>query len=156
MGKRGPKPRPNHLKMVEGTNRADRGAESPPEPTGLPAKPQFADELASAKWDEVFPVLERMGILTEADGQALARLCEWSAVYERACSALASYGADLTFMTESGYEAQRAEFGIMAKAWDKLGGLYTRFGLDPSSRSGVSRVDRGEEASPLKKYVRGR
>lgn len=156
MGKRGPAPKPRHLKMVEGTKRDDREADNPPEPTGLPDRPDFADELAGEKWDELFPVLDRMGILTEADGEALARLCEWHAVYERACSTLASYGSDLTFTTENGYEAQRAEFGIMAKAWDKLGGLYTRFGLDPSSRSGVSVVDRDGKDRPLQKYVGGK
>lgn len=151
---KGGRPRkPSHLKMVDGTHRKDREADNPPDPVGLPGKPEFADELASKKWDALFPVLDRMGILSEADGEALARLCEWHAVYERACSALASYGADLTFTTENGYEAQRAEFGIMAKAWDKLGGLYTRFGLDPSSRSGVSKVDRGRSRNPLEKYV---
>lgn len=153
MGTRGPAPKPLHMKLVDGTARSDRGAPDQPQPDGLPVKPEFADEIASDKWDELFPILDRMGVLTEADGDALALLCTWHAVYDRAAQALASYGADITFTTEGGYEAQRAEVGIMAKAADKLKALYREFGMTPSARTGVS-VREPKKKSPLQKYVR--
>lgn len=99
----------------------------------------------------MFPILDGMQVLTEADGPALARLCEWQAIYEKA-ERIVSSSTELTFVTESGYNAQIAEVGVMKNAFKELIALYKEFGMTPSARSQVSKVEKPKRTK-LSKYV---
>lgn len=139
------------MKVLQGTARADRMNPDEPMPEGLPDKPEFADPACGVIWDELFPMLERMQVLTEADGQALALLCEWQATYDKA-ERFVSSAESLTFETSNGYAAQIPEFSIMKAASDKVLELYRAFGMTPASRTKVSKVDKSKR-SKLSKYV---
>lgn len=141
MGKRGPAPKPRHLKVLAGTERKDRGAENPVEmEAGMPERPKFADPIAEEWWDRLAPRLLRMGVLTEGDGEALAKLCDYEARYQRAQHAIAESDR-LTFTTASGYDGQIPEISIADKAFDRALKLYSRFGMTPADRSQVERVE---------------
>ena len=71
MGK-GRKPTPSHLKVVRGTDRADRRNNAEPQPSKCrPDAPDTMTDVGREAWDYVVGILDRMGILTEADAMAV-------------------------------------------------------------------------------------
>ena len=69
---RGRKPKPSGLKLITGTDRADRG--NPDEPQPQPACPEPPDHLkaeARSEWTRVSHQLNALGILSEMDRAAL-------------------------------------------------------------------------------------
>ena len=110
----GRKPKPTHLKLVQGNpgkrplNRAE-----PVPATGCP-KPKFLKGRAAKIWDEYAPELERIGVLTAVDGHMFATWCVLAEDVER----------DPKGMTASRIAQMRA--------------LASSFGLDASSRSRLS------------------
>ena len=74
MRKRGPKPTPTALLKLRGTFRKHRSKNEPrPEDGLLPDCPDWLDEQAKHAWAQVVPQLASMGVLSEIDGNALAR-----------------------------------------------------------------------------------
>lgn len=77
MGKRGPKPKPQALKDLEGS----RHAAAPPaqgyDLAAAPvARPAILGEEAGRVWDRVAPPLAEAGLLTTADLETLASYCQ--------------------------------------------------------------------------------
>ncbi len=68
--------KPTRLKAIEGNlGKRELPTDEPqPRPTA-PQKPDDLDELASASWDGLAPVLSKLGLLTEADGVSFEALC---------------------------------------------------------------------------------
>jgi P27 family predicted phage terminase small subunit len=101
--------KPTHVKLVTGTHRPDRGPKNEPKPRReRPSPPAHLSDRAKAAWGAVSVILDRMGVLTEADGLALEGLCSayCDLVTARACLA----DGDLT------YETTNAAGGIMIRA----------------------------------------
>ncbi len=77
MGKRGPKPKPQALKELEGSRHA---AAQPGQGFDLAAasvnRPAILGEEAGAIWDRVAPPLAEAGLLTTADVETLASYCQ--------------------------------------------------------------------------------
>ena len=69
--------KPTKLKVLEG-NRGKRPLpESEPTPKPkAPKCPADLDKDAKGVWDRLAPMLERLGLLTEADGDMFAHLCQ--------------------------------------------------------------------------------
>jgi phage terminase small subunit len=73
MAVRGRKPKPTHLKVLSGNPGRRPLPESEPKPQPVaPPCPDWLPEEARAKWDELAPELERLGLLTAVDGPAFA------------------------------------------------------------------------------------
>lgn len=71
---------------------------------------------AAAIWDEYAPMVEEMGLLTPVDVPAFAMLCSLIA------------------------QAQRDPEGIPAARISRMESLFSRFGMDPSSRARLGSV----------------
>ncbi|WP_094023825.1 P27 family phage terminase small subunit [Maliponia aquimaris] len=86
---RGRKPKPTDLKLVTGTNRADRAnpAEHRP-PPALPEPPAHLKHEARAEWTRVSRQLLALNILSEIDRAALAACCQAWARWVQAEQAL--------------------------------------------------------------------
>jgi phage terminase small subunit len=122
MAKRGPKPKPTAIKILEGT-RADRINELEPVyplPDGVPAPPGWLHEYGVEHWRELAPLLHGQGILTQADLPAFANLCDLYSRWRR-------YEDDLS---------ARKEYNR----------LLTEFGLTPSSRSRIRTPEKPKDA----------
>lgn len=136
----GGRPRkPRHLKALAGTLRSDREPEHPVElEPGVPPMPDYLDDYARECWEFYAGRLSAINVLTEHDWAQLVRLCQaWSRI--RQCEAIIAEKG-FTFTTAKGYEQQVPEVGILHTAEDKFHKLAGRFGLDPSSRDGISKV----------------
>ena len=73
MGARGPAPKPTALKVLDGNPRHRPINRSEPRPRPVAPKcPSWLDAEAKREWRRIAPALERIGLLTEIDGTALA------------------------------------------------------------------------------------
>jgi phage terminase small subunit len=127
--------KPTALKVLHGTDRADRANPSEPRPALGAEPPPWLPETGVAReaWDRLAAVLTEMKVLTVADAEALAL----------ACVALADY-LDAPSDADNWRRADAA--------WKRyLYGLRD-FGLTPASRSKVSAAPAGE-SDPLEKWV---
>jgi P27 family predicted phage terminase small subunit len=88
MAIRGRKPTPTPLKILRGT-RADRIPKAEPHaPAGRPKPPAHLDKVARAEWRRMVPILEKLGVLTQAEGGALAVYCVAYSRWVTACEAI--------------------------------------------------------------------
>ena len=135
MGRRGPAPLPSNVTKMRGTNRPGRSRNEPkPRPIAPPC-PRWLDQMARAEWHRVAPELERLGLLTEVDGTALAAYCDAYARWRKARAILATKG--LTFTTKTGYTQQRPEVAILNTAMTTVRQFCQEFGLTPSARARI-------------------
>src|SRR5580700_3724674 len=102
---RGRKPTPTQLKVIRG-NPGKRRLNSAGEPKpvrGQPVAPALLSEKARVAWDQIAPMLDRMGVLTEADEMALQMLCEAYVDYIEAREELRAFGSKYyTTTTQTG------------------------------------------------------
>ena len=127
---RGRKPEPTNLKLARGIEPRGRKAEPKLAPVAPPT-PELLDTEAAAKWRELSPKLEKMGVLTAADSDALCLLCQsWSLAQQ------ARRDIDAEGMVIDGKR------NPSLLTWRENVALFTRlsalFGLNPSDRARVS------------------
>lgn len=152
MGARGPAPKPSALRVLEGNpgHRPINRSEPKPRPIA-PKCPSWLDAEAKREWRRIAPALERLGLLTEIDGAALAGYCQSYARWRQCQQVLAKDG--LTFKTESGYMAARPEVAIANRALIEIRAFCAQFGMTPSARARMQLYETGgdydEEDSPF-------
>lgn len=151
MGQRGPAPKPNELRALEG-NRSHRptslDATFRPE-VGTPDAPRWLTKEGRKTWRRLVPELLRYNLLSVLDRDMLAMLCQTVGrieLLERAITARMtkleldgreSIGA-LIGQTHNGYEMQAVAYQLLSKEQEKARGLLSEFGLSPAQRARVA------------------
>lgn len=136
MGLRGPAPQPTSLRVLYGNpGRRPINRFEPKPRMKRPKCPTHLDENAQREWRRLVPILSRMRVLTEADGIALANLCQQYAMLQQAQVKLQKTG--LLMKTKSGYIQQSPLVGIISAAVDQVNKLCREFGLTPASRTRI-------------------
>lgn len=97
-----------------------------------PPCPDHLDDAAKREWKRLVKILLRTRVLTEADGLALANLCQAWSTLVKAQTKLNESG--LLLKTPSGYIQQSPLLGIVNNCTDTVVKLSREFGLTPSSR----------------------
>ncbi len=108
---KGRKPKPTHLKLVEGRAGHRPINENEPVFTGDVVKPKYLKGRASKVWDQYAPQLIAVGLIKSADDSSFAVLCCLMAEFEKDPVAMPA-----------------GRIGQMRAMW-------TEFGMTPSSRS---------------------
>ncbi len=130
--------KPTQLKILQGTNRADRAKRNEPKPAPLmPAQPPGLDEFGLEAWRRLAPILCRLGLLTEADGEAFWALCQtWSQLRKALLELNGMNPRDDDYRKVAlTVEKARTDFRLMA----------IEFGLTPASRSRIDLPEIGDE-----------
>lgn len=133
------KPRkPTALLKLSGSWRAEARDRTEPKPDHvLPELPEWLDDEGKRAWMHLVPILSRMRVLTEADGYALAVLCNAWSRYRVASDQLARFGdvysikdagGRLKSIRRSPYAALQMEHALVVRR------LLAEFGLTPASR----------------------
>jgi len=137
---KGGRPRkPDALKKLHGTARKDRSVGSTATATGMPTRPTGLSPQAVRVWKSLAPKLHGLGLLAEIDQSTFAVYCQAYGDWLEATRLLNKLGvANWYSETESGYRQVIPEVAVRDKAYQVMQRLETRFGLDPSSRSGIS------------------
>ena len=140
MGRRGPQPQPNKLKLLRG-NPGKRKIPKEPEPTlGIPDRPDFLNDVAIAEWDRVVPELYGLGLLALVDGSSLAAYCQSYARYVEAEEFLNVNGSTYETVRKDGslHYAKFPQVEISRQSAQAMHRFAAAFGLNPSSRSGLA------------------
>jgi len=134
---RGRKPKPTQLRILAG-NPGHRALndEEPAPPDGLPECPPFLDDEARAEWSRICPVLERMGVLSIADRNALSSYCVVYSRWVAAERAVKQYGA-IVKSPVKGVPIKSPHLCVADKALEQMLKLQVEFGLTPSARSRI-------------------
>ena len=128
---RGRKPEPTNLKLARGIEPRRRKNEPKLAPVA-PAAPEILDAEAAAKWQELAPKLEKMGVLTAADADCLTLLCQAWSLAQQARRDLDTNGMNL--------DSGKRNPSLLT--WRENVALFARlsalFGLNPSDRTRVA------------------
>lgn len=154
---RGPKPKPSHLKLIEGNPGKRRlGREVQPRNVA-PDPPEQLDALAREEWDRMAPQLYHLGLLTEPDRAALGAYCQAYSTWANAQEELNRLAAiprtlfkGLLVGTPNGAMIQNPLIGIRNKAAADMVLYAAEFGMTPSARARLAISDAG--ADPTNKF----
>ena len=153
-GSRGRPRKPDALKRLEGTARADRKIENTAEPSGMPKRPSVLSAEAVAIWDDLAPKLSALGLLSEVDESTFAVYCQAYGDWKEMTELLNDLGVAAWYSeSESGYRQIIPEVTARDKAFQAMQKMAGRFGLDPSSRSGISVGTEARIASSAEEFL---
>ena len=144
MGKRGPKPQPAAIKRMLGNPGKRAIKPDLPAPAGTPPMPArlMVEPAAVDKWNELVPILLKLGTLTTADGEALATLCEVYAATQSCLLELRAAGP--VMRTDLGGVKPNPAGPLYRSLVALQASLMGEFGLTPSSRTRLG----GKEEKP--------
>lgn len=135
----GRRPKPTALKQLQGNpGKRKLNLNEPKPPEGRPEMPQGLTREAKQEWKRIVPMLEQMGILTVADGKALAAYCASYAAWMQAERHIAKFGIVLATVDEEtgqSYVKANPAVRIRGDALRLMKSFLTDFGLTPASRS---------------------
>lgn len=140
MGKRGPKSRPNHLKIAEGV-REDRINRDEPTPSEVDVDeilepPYELHEYAQEVWDRLAPDLVDKSVMTAWDADAFASYCTAAATARLMNENLASI-EDYTARGSAGGLIKSPPWQIWRDSQAVMRSLEARFGLTPADRANI-------------------
>ena len=143
---------PTALKLVKGTAQPCRINKHEPKPLrAIPSPPAHLSDRAKTAWGAVGVLLDRMGVITEADGMVLEGLCEAYAELVDARAALRERGGtSYESTTEKGGTMYRSypEVAQIADADRRFGFWLSKVGLTPADRSKVSAIAEKDNKDP--------
>ena len=144
MGKRGPPPAPAAVKRMLGNPGKRKIRPDLPSPPGAPPMPKrlMVEPVAVQKWNELTPILLSLGTLTQADGEALATLCEVYAATQACLLELRATGP--VMRTDLGGVKPNPAGPLYRSLVALQASLMGEFGLTPSSRTRLG----GKEEKP--------
>lgn len=156
---RGRKPKPTGLKVVAGTDRADRRNDQEPRfNPEIPTPPPFLSDEAKVEWGRVCDVLFQAGVLAKTDRAALGAYCQAYGRWQQAEAALSLMAArdnvtrGLMIKTTNGNAVQNPLVGTANKAMADMVRFAAEFGMTPSARSRIKAEERGKENDPAARF----
>lgn len=133
--------KPTQIKIAEG-NRGKRPLDPTTEPqfsTSLPVAPDFLDKDARAEWDSMISLMDGLGLLTAADGRALAGYCQTYSLWSKACREFEKEEGKVTYLEfKTGKHYASPLVGVIDSLTNRMFSYLSHFGMTPSSRSKVS------------------
>ena len=153
MGRRGPPPKPQALKKLQGTYRKDRDpGNAPAPPPGVPICPKWLKGAAREEWDRVVPQLVELGWITGLDGAQLERYCDAHGNWLRARADVEKRGVTIKgpFGPTNNPNLKRA-FDERKEA-DRLA---QELGLSPSARSRVKVAEKKPVVDEAEEFLFG-
>ncbi len=145
MSLRGRKPKPAHLRLIEGNpgkRPIRQGVVIPPAP-GIPEPPPHIDEIATAEWHRIAPGLHALRLLDRVDTASLAAYCTAFSRWVTAESALAEMAkmdkttGALMIRTSNGNAVQNPLVGTANRAMRDMIRYAAEFGMTPSARTRI-------------------
>ena len=161
MSRRGPKPKPSNLRLLEGGRSAARvgGDEpQPSRPTEIPEPPVYLTSYAREEWDRVIEDLYATGVFANIDQTMLAAYCMAFQRWIRAELDLEKMGEldptthGVMIKTSNGNAIQNPLVGVASTARRDMQRIAAEFGLTPSSRTLLDAGKRGAEDPLATKY----
>jgi P27 family predicted phage terminase small subunit len=148
MGARGPKAKPTHLKVIEGTRESRINRNEPLPSEGKAVQPEGMTAHAAAIWDELAPDLIDKGCLTPWDVYAFEAFCEAVAQFRECRDLLHANVSTLGKFVELGAAGGKIKspyHQMMRDCIETMSKIGGRFGFTPGDRANlaIEKVDNG-------------
>lgn len=154
MGKRGPIATPSALNDLKG-NPGKRQTNKKEPKFDLTDKgkkpPMFLGADGKKEWKRILPLLEKNGLITDADYMALASYCQSVDTFIKAEKTKRAEG--ITTTTKNGVVIQHPAVGMANTALSYILKFGKEFGLTPASRCGVTAEEVEDNESPFMKLM---
>lgn len=141
MTRPGPKPIPTAILKLAGSTVPGRSRKGEPEPkVGPPVKPEWVAGESESVWEQTIKHLSDMGVLTVADGNAIARYCELVVRWVKASQFLRDNGETYELTDKEGEfrcVMPWPQVSILNQLTGQVLRLEQEFGLTPSSRASL-------------------
>jgi P27 family predicted phage terminase small subunit len=144
----GRRPKPTHLKLIAGNpGKRPLNAAEPKPARVIPSPPEHLSPDARVAWGRFAAILDRSGVLTEADAAALEQVAETYAEIVALRQDIAANGRFQVVETKAGGEMERMRpaYSALMDADRRLKGWLVEFGQTPAARSKV-KSNGGEDA----------
>ena len=152
----GRRPKPTVLKLIEGNPGKRAINKNEPKPRReIPSCPAHLDDSGKVAWCRLSLMLDRMGVLTEADGFALERLCDCYTDILACRQLIAEDGRTYTVETKEGEVLIKGDPAVaqLRAADAQFKSYLIKFGLTPAARSKVNvDPDGDDKKDPLAEY----
>lgn len=152
----GRRPKPTVLKLVEGNPGKRAINKTEPKPRReIPSCPAHLDDSGKVAWGRLSVLLDRMGVLTEADSFALERLCDCYTDILECRQLIATDGRTYTVETQTGEILIKGNPAVaqLRAADAQFKSYLIEFGLTPAARSKVNVTPDGDDKKdPLAEF----
>ena len=144
MGERGPAPKPEAIRNLEGTK--NRNKLEPKFKKRCPIAPSWLGKYAKEEWNRVVPEAFRVGLLTVVDETALvAYVCAYQN-FRDAQAVLDKYG--MSYEGENGLIKRRPECTMVNESLGVMKRYLDAFGFSPAARAKLQTPnDEGERTA---------
>ena len=146
---------PTAIKLVRGNpgQRKINDAEPTPPPAELDA-PKSLDGVALEKWNEIVPLLDSMGVFTQADRSTVERYCQIFEQWVDVKKHVKENG--MTQLTQTGYSQLTAEGSLFRSLPSDLLKIEREFGMTAAARSSMKVGNAAAPEDPLEAYLKKR
>ncbi len=159
--KPGPRPKPEHLKLVDSNTGHKRKRSTPPAPApSLPPVPVWLDKIGKTEWRRVAPQLAKLGLMSDLYRVALAGYCETYSRYRHAVKVVQEKGfsEEMVKLDKWGnhvstYIQQRPEVAIAKQALDQIRQFCAEFGMTPSAMGQMKMPEKGDGKSDFARWL---
>ncbi|MDO9712444.1 phage terminase small subunit P27 family [Paracraurococcus lichenis] len=151
----GRRPKPTQLKLVAGNaGKRPLNAAEPQPRRELPSPPAHLSPQARVAWGRFSALLDRIGVLTEADATALEQMAETYAEIIWLRADIEDNGRFQTVKTKAGGEMERLRpaYTALMDADRRLKAWLVEFGTTPAARSKVKGNGGEEQEDPAAAY----
>lgn len=145
MGARGPKPTPNHLKVIRGDKESRLNRDEPiPADAGMPIAPASISQRGLEVWERLAPDLIDKKMLTAWDVDTFVVFCEAVATYHDCRERM---GDQYTAVGAAGGVIKSPYWQIMRDCSAVMAQFSSRFGMTPGDRANL-KAGADEERGP--------
>lgn len=151
----GRRPTPTTLKLVKGNPGKRALNKKEPKPArSIPSPPDHLTDDGKFAWGRLTVLLDRMGVLTEADAFALERLCDCYADILELRELVEQDGRTYETTSTQGEKVIKANpaVSMLADADRRFKGYLVEFGLTPAARSKVQIKDDDPEEDQFAEF----
>ena len=151
-----PRPKPTALKLVSGNAGKRKVNKAEPKPKReIPSCPAHMSDTGKVAWGRLSVLLDRMGVLTEADSAAFERLCDCYSDVLICREALIADGWTYKTTDNAGNTLIKGNPAAsqLRAADSQFKSYLVEFGLTPAARSKVhSTPGEDQKADPLAEF----
>jgi P27 family predicted phage terminase small subunit len=123
---RGRKPKPERLRLLEGSVRVVGGSEPP-------QAPDWLDGDARAEWDRIVGELSKKYLVTPLDALSLASYCRVYSMWREADKQVKEQG--ITFIADNGNIRCNPAAKLALSLFEAMRRMASEFGFTPAARS---------------------
>lgn len=148
---KGALPKPDIVKIAQGTYRKCRAKKNKPQSKGKPKSPFKKGTIAYRKWVEVTSGLTRLGLIDEIDSTHIEGLCKQYEIAKQADELVAQQG--MVIDGAMGGKVKNPAINISDAAWGKVRSYCNDLGLNHLSRQRMESNAPEEQEEIAEKYL---